>query len=149
MRFMASRSSEQVRMQGDAVRVLVVDDDPKACEFITDVMACAPIACEVMCAHDGYAGLIKIGQVRPQLLVLDIMMPEINGLELLHRLRARPDLCGESKILVYTGAVDRPLVMRKAREARPDAMLLKPATVDDFMQATMTLLQPANVAGCY
>jgi len=123
--------------------VLVVDDDAHSCEFVRGAMACTPIDCRVECAHDGYTGLIQIGRLRPALLVLDIMMPEINGLELLHRLRARPELCDGMKVLVYTGAGDRRLVMRKVKESRPDAVLLKPCGVEEFLQAALPLLQPA------
>ncbi len=134
-------------------RVLVVDDDAQTCDFIGGAIACASIDCEVECAHDGYTGLIQIGRLRPALLVLDIMMPEINGLELLHRLRSRPELCAGMKILVYTGAGDRRLVMRKVEESRPDAILLKPAGVEDFLQVALPLLQPVaaripGVGGC-
>ena len=127
----------------DAPRVLVVDDDAQACDFVRGAIACASIDCEVECAHDGYTGLIQIGRLHPALLVLDIMMPEINGLELLHRLRSRPELCTGMKILVYTGARDRRLVMRKVEESRPDAILLKPTGVEDFLHVALPLLQPA------
>lgn len=140
--FMATLHDEPDTGSAAEPCVLIVDDDAQTCEFVREALACAPIDCRVECASDGYTGLIQIGRLRPALLVLDIMMPGINGLELLHRLRSRPELCSDTKILVYTGARDRRLVMRKVEESRPDAILLKPTGVEGFLQAAIPLLHP-------
>lgn len=122
-------------------RILVVDDDPVSLDFAQAAIESAPWAGEVHTAEDGYSALIKIGQIRPQLLVLDIMMPGINGLELIQRLRQQSDLTGQMRILVLTGAKDRRLVIHRLREAGPDAILFKPVTVEQLLGSAAELLE--------
>ena len=71
------------RPQG--VRVLVVDDE----DYITDLIAVGLrfVGFEVDTAADGREALAKVASTRPDLVVLDISMPEIDGLEVLQRLR--------------------------------------------------------------
>lgn len=124
-------------------RILIIDDDPQVCDILSSALASgASFPHETSCAHDGYTGLIQIGRWRPSLLVLDIVMPGINGLELLHRLHAVPELRGDMRIIVSTAADDRPLVMRKIEEAKPDAILLKPVGVETFLHTVSSLLWP-------
>lgn len=125
-------------------RVLIVDDDPVSLDFVQAVIESAPWAGEVHTAGDGYSALIKIGQIRPQLLVLDIMMPGINGLELIQRLREQSDLTGDMRILVLTGARDRRLVVHRLKEAGPDAILFKPVSVEQLLGSAAELLEADN-----
>jgi len=121
-------------------RILVVDDDPGIHMFIREAMKMAPFPNTVDEAYDGYTGLVKIGLMRPRLLVLDIMLPEINGLEMIQRLKAQPGLQENMSILVLTGARDRTLVMRKLKEAAPDAILFKPVGVQELLQTAARLI---------
>ncbi|MDQ6958936.1 MAG: response regulator [Mariprofundaceae bacterium] len=131
-------------------RILVVDDDPGIQMFVRDTMEMAPFPNTVDEALDGYTGLVKIGLIRPRLLVLDIMMPEINGLEVLQRLKAEPELWENMSILVLTGAQDHTLLVRKLKEAGPDAILFKPVGVQELLQTVTRLIvgqQPAGNTG--
>jgi len=128
-------------LRGEApARILAVDDDPQAHEFIRGAMEVAQYPTEVYTESDGYSGLIQIGRIQPQLLVLDIMMPGINGLEFIHRLKAQPELSGTMRILVLTGAKDGRLLMRKLKEAGPDEILFKPVGVQHFTKTVGRLL---------
>jgi DNA-binding response OmpR family regulator len=72
-------------------RVLVVDDDPTVSDVVRRYLEQA--GCEVRLAADGAAGLASIADQRPDLVVLDLMMPGIDGLEVCRRIRHRlPDL---------------------------------------------------------
>ena len=128
-------------------RILIVDDDPQIHDLVRGAMDLAPFLCEVSSAYDGYAGLVQIGLIRPQLLVLDIMMPEINGLEMIQRLKNQPELGEGMRILALTGARDRRLVVRKLKEAGPDATLFKPVGIQELLETSERLLggkTPAN-----
>ena len=131
---------DELRRRQDVSRILVVDDDPFVLDFVEGAMASAPFASEVHTADDGYSALLKIGHIKPQLLVLDIMMPGINGLELIHRLREQPELTGGMRILVLTGAKDRRLVVQRLKQARPDEILYKPASIEQLLGAASRLL---------
>ncbi len=71
-------------------RVLIVDDDPHIREVL--VFAFAKAGIETAQAEDGEAALATIAQGTPDLVVLDINMPRMDGLEVCRRLRAQGDL---------------------------------------------------------
>jgi DNA-binding response OmpR family regulator len=72
-------------------RVLVVDDDPTVSDVVRRYLEQA--GCEVRLAGDGADGLAAIAAERPDLVVLDLMMPGIDGIEVCRRLRRQlPDL---------------------------------------------------------
>ena len=106
-------------------RVLVVDDDPAECTLLKAVLEQADFPLNIQCVHDGYTGLMRIGAWRPDMLVLDILMPGIDGLEVLNRIRADPHL-DDMAIVVVTALFDRSDVVQAARSAGAAALLPKP-----------------------
>jgi DNA-binding response OmpR family regulator len=69
-----------------APKILVIDDDPGVCRLIKDVLEIEGF--EVAIAGDGYAGLRAIDAERPDCVVLDVMMPGLDGHGVLTRIRA-------------------------------------------------------------
>jgi excisionase family DNA binding protein len=130
------------RDKKDPARVLIVDDAPSVCSLLTAVLEQAEFSSEVKCAHDGYTGLIQIGSWRPDVLVLDIFMPGINGLDVLHRLRDDRELLGDMAIVVITSAFDQPDVMQAVRKAEPQAILPKPVDAQQFLISISACLAP-------
>jgi len=120
----ANGMSIQDRNRTTPARVLIVDDDPSMCAFLEAVLEQA-ISLQIQCVNDGYTGLIRIGAWRPDLLLLDILMPGINGLEVLRRIRADPDL-DDMAIVVVTSMYDQPNLVQAARSAGVAAILPKP-----------------------
>ncbi|WP_435881185.1 response regulator transcription factor [Streptosporangium subroseum] len=74
------------RPDGSPVRVLVVDDEPTLAELLT--MALRYEGWEVRSAGDGLSAVRAARDFRPDAVVLDVMLPDIDGLEVLRRLRA-------------------------------------------------------------
>lgn len=75
------------------LRVMVVDDTVVYRKIVTDVLADIPGVEVVGTAHNGKAALLKIRSLKPDLLTLDIEMPEMSGLELLERMQTEaPDV---------------------------------------------------------
>lgn len=128
-------------------RVLVVDDDPQMHVFIEDACGVSGMDAEFVFSSDGYAGLIEIGRFKPHLLVLDIMMPEINGLELIQRIKKDVELARSMPILVITGAQNRRLVMHRLEQAGPDAILHKPVTAPVLIETMRSLLDQCGGEG--
>ncbi len=73
--------------EGTVPKILVIDDDPSIRSLITDVLETESY--EVTCAEDGFVGLKLIETVQPDCVVLDIMMPGIDGHAVLQRIRAQ------------------------------------------------------------
>lgn len=117
------------------LRILILDDDPAACELLSAVLERFKIPCECRCVYHGYSGLIQIGAWRPDVFVLDILMPGINGIDVLHRLYDDPELRAGMITMVVTGAYDRTPLIRAVRSAGADAILPKPVDAARFLES--------------
>jgi CheY-like chemotaxis protein len=71
------------------LKVLVVDDDPKAVELVAVRML--GLAGTVLRAYGGREAIDSARQERPDLIVLDLMMPEVNGFDVVEALKEHPD----------------------------------------------------------
>jgi DNA-binding NtrC family response regulator len=67
-------------------RLLVIDDDPASCRLVAAIFK--PEGLEVSAVHDGPAGIARFAELAPDLVLLDMQMPTMDGLEVLHQLRA-------------------------------------------------------------
>ncbi len=83
-------------------RVLVVEDDPDVLSILTSLLAGQSQKLAVETAVDGYDALIKVGTFKPTFLILDVVMPRLDGLEVCRRLKLRPDT-RDIRILAVTG----------------------------------------------
>jgi len=118
-----------------ARRILVVDDDIAAHELIIAALQMHGDGYEIHSAHDGYSGLIEIGRLQPDLILLDIMMPDINGLEIIHRLKAADSPLPNARVIAITAASDRRLVINRIRQSGVDALLFKPLDIEALLDA--------------
>jgi len=84
-------------------RVLLVDDDIEFCEATKLLLESK--AYEVILAHDGKEGLAKVRAEKPDVVILDVMMPEMNGYDVCVVIKEDPDLKGIPVILLT--AVDQ------------------------------------------
>lgn len=87
------------RSQGQALRVLVVDDDPKAVEIIAIGMV--GLASTVLRAHGGREAIDIARRELPDVIVLDLMMPDVSGFDVVEALKEQPGTTG-IPILVVT-----------------------------------------------
>ena len=80
------------RPDGSAVRVLVVDDEPSLAELLASVLRYE--GWDIQTAGDGKSAVRVAREFRPDAVILDVMLPDISGLEVLSRLRAElPHVC--------------------------------------------------------
>jgi PAS domain S-box-containing protein len=104
-------------------RVLVVDDNGDAAESLA--MLLRAWGHEVRTTHDGLAALNAAEQVRPEVILLDIGLPRMDGYEVARRLRQRADM--RDVLLVALTGYGQEEDRRRAKEAGFDAHLTKPA----------------------
>lgn len=128
-------------------RMLVIDDDVDMCAFIRAAVEHVGLDLDVDCAHDGYTGLLKVGLVRPHVLVLDIMLPISTALEIIPRLRDVEELPPDMRILVVTGSRNKTFVRRRLTQVQVDDVLFKPVTARELAAAVAHVLtKPAAKA---
>jgi len=111
--------------------VLVVEDDPASALVLQDFCRLALPAWRVELAHGGYEAMLRIGLSRPALLLLDLMMPEVDGFKVFERLRALPELSATEVIIVTAASDDA--VLDRARALGPLALLRKPVRAADLL----------------
>jgi len=111
-------------------KVLVVDDDPDLVELIVASLE-ADRRFETRVATNGFEAGMMVKEYRPDIIVLDVMLPDINGKEVC--LRVRSDSSLESvKIICISGMVERNKI-KALREAGADDFLQKPFETDELM----------------
>ena len=114
---------ELTRPDGSPLRVLVVDDEANLAELIS--MALRYEGFEVRAAHTGTKAVAAAKEFRPDAVVLDIMLPDFDGLEVLRRMRATvPDV---------------PVVFLTARDAVEDRVAGLTAGGDDYVTKPFSL----------
>jgi two-component system OmpR family response regulator len=117
------QTSELHRADGTAVRVLVVDDEATLAELLS--MALRYEGWEVRTAADGSSAVRVAREFRPDAVVLDVMLPDFDGLEVLRRLR------GE--------APDVPVLFLTAKDAVEDRVAGLTAGGDDYVTKPFSL----------
>ena len=120
-----------------AVRILVVDDEPEVRAAVEDGLAVEGY--EVRGAADGLAALSDVAAWRPDAIVLDVMMPVLDGLGVCRQLRAMGD---RTPVLVLT-ALDSVSERVDGLEAGADDYLVKPFALDELIARVRALLRRA------
>ena len=88
--------------------ILVVDDNQDNVNIAREILLSRGF--EVRVAYNGPSALASVEQQRPDLVLLDVMMPQMNGMEVLDRLRANPATAGVPVILVTAKDQDEDLL---------------------------------------
>jgi CheY-like chemotaxis protein len=95
--------------------------------------------------HDGVSALIHIGNKKPQLVLLDVVMPGMDGLEVAKKIRANPEL-GDTKVMFVTARHDLDSA-ELMRETGAYGFLSKPVRRAELVEAVNTaLFKPAAAA---
>jgi diguanylate cyclase (GGDEF)-like protein len=105
-----------------AEQILVVDDDPDIARFVEVNLRSAGY--DVSVAGDGEEALEKAGEMRPDLVLLDVMMPRIDGFEVAQRLRKNPQTANTSIIMLTAKALSADKVT--GLQAGADDYIIKP-----------------------
>ncbi len=129
----------------DTIRILIVDDHPVVREGIAAMLAREPDLEVVGEAHDGLDAIDKARSLKPDVILMDLQMPRLDGAEAIRRIRAtEPDM----KFIVLT-TFDSDDFIFKGIEAGARGYLLKDAPRDDLFRAVRavhrgeSLIQPA------
>jgi PleD family two-component response regulator len=120
--FVQAAQSMQVVARQKAPRVLVVDDDPFQRKLIGKYLSGEPY--EVMFAADSSEAFAFAMANRPDLVLMDVILPNVDGVEATRRLRAHPELA-HIPVVMLTGKSGRETVIESRRAGASD-FLVKP-----------------------
>ena len=122
-------------------RILVVDDEAAIREYETSLLS--EIGHEVLVAANGIEALRLAYEKRPHLVLLDIMMPELSGIEVCRQLRADPRT-HEIRIIMVS-AVDAKRALEESIIAGADDFLAKPVNALELMVRVRSILRVRNI----
>ncbi len=113
-------------------RVLVVDDDPEFSKYLRELLEGPPFNLEVMIASDGFQAGHAIARFQPDVMLLDLRMPGLDGAQVCEQLHT--DAAHASlRIIAMTGYKDDPRVARMIA-AGAESCLAKPVTTQDLLE---------------
>ena len=118
-------------LAGERCRILVVDDDPKVAKLIVDALSNESDTYQVTSAENGIEALLAIGKELPDLVVLDLFMPQLDGFEVCKRIKENPER-SHLRILSISGDSD-PRIEERILACGADAFLQKPLKVADLL----------------
>ena len=102
-------------------KILLVDDDRILAEMYRERLEIAGYNVEV--SHNGESGLAKINHLKPDIIILDLMMPKLSGYEVLSTIKSDPDL-KDTPVIVFS-ALMRDASRDKAMEIGANNYLIK------------------------
>lgn len=98
------------RLEKPIRSVVVVDDDPEICELLVRMLRSLVPRARISQASGGISGLDLIQAIRPDVVLLDMLMPGLDGYGVIERLREMPELCATSIIVVTAKGIDEEIV---------------------------------------
>src|SRR3990172_7047280 len=122
---------------GGKRKILVVDDDPEVVNVILEVFK-PDTRFEVRSVNNGFGAGMLIKEFRPDLIILDVMLPDINGKEVCQLVRNDKTMDGV-KIICISGMVE-PDKVQQLRDAGANEFLQKPFDVDVLLKRVCELL---------
>lgn len=122
----------------DKVKILIVDDEPDILEFLKYNLD-KEEEFEVFTASDGEEGIKVAENVHPTLIILDIMMPKMDGVEVCRHLRSKPEF--EHTIITFLTARDEDYSQIAALDVGGDDYITKPIRPRVFLSRIKALLR--------
>ena len=101
------------------MKILVIDDDPAMTDLLRLILA--PIQAAIFTSNSGQEGIELAAIHNPDLVILDLMMPEMDGWEVCQTLREK-----SSVPILIMSAIDNPGLIARALDAGADDFLVKP-----------------------
>ena len=123
-----------------AQKIVIVEDEPNAADLFEEMLRVDHY--EVIKTHNGGSALSVNQTERPDAVLLDFMMPDISGIDVLRFMRREPDL--EHIPVVIVSAKALPSDIRIGMEAGATAYLTKPVGLDELRQTVRDVLRAAH-----
>jgi excisionase family DNA binding protein len=126
---------------GDPLRVLVVDDQRDVADAIVTSLSAFYPRVRMETAANGFEGLLKIGTFRPDVLLLDLSMPGMDGFEVCRQIKRDPVIRDTKVVVMAAQSLD---AEPRALEAGADGVLSKPFEADAVRGLLARLFGPRH-----
>jgi excisionase family DNA binding protein len=136
--FMRDNGIPTDALESSKRKVLIVDDDEELVELLSDVFD-KDGRFEIRTANNGFDAGMLVREFRPDLVVLDVMLPDINGKEVCQRIRSDESL-ELVKIICISGMVEQDKIS-ELKAAGADDFMHKPFNVDRLLDRVCDLLE--------
>jgi signal transduction histidine kinase/CheY-like chemotaxis protein len=130
-------NQEKISIQGNAPNILVVDDDANHRFMLTSLLQ--EVGCQVQEASDGKQGLQLVSQTKPDMILLDLTMPNMNGFEFMVQLQENPQT-SDIPIIVSSANVFEEN-RQQSLQAGASVFIPKPFQRDELLNALRSLLK--------
>jgi len=137
LRFMKTNDIPTDALESPHKRVLVVDDDTEIVDLFRDVLG-RDDRFEVRSAATGYDAGLLTEQFRPHLVLLDYMLPDINGNLVCQRIKCNPEL-RNTRIIVVSGVIKQDEI-DALTESGADGFVKKPFNIEELIAQMVELL---------
>lgn len=137
LRFMKANDIPTDALESTRKRVLVVDDDEQIIELFLDVLS-RDDRFEVKSARTGYDAGMLTEKFRPHILLLDYLLPDVNGNLVCDRIRSNPEL-NATKIIIISGVVNQDEIDTLLRSGADD-FVKKPFNIDKLIERMSQML---------
>ncbi|MBX3372966.1 MAG: response regulator [Phycisphaeraceae bacterium] len=138
LRFMRSNDIPTDSLEALTHRLLVVDDDPSIVQLFEDVFG-ADDRFSLRTASTGYEAGMLTREFRPNIILLDYMLPDVNGNVVCTRIRSDPEL-SDTKILIVSGVVNQAEIDDLLRQGA-DGFIKKPFDLEELRRRMLSLLE--------
>lgn len=120
-------------------RILVIEDDVQVQESISDLLETKNH--KVLLANNGKDGILMAMELKPDLIICDIMMGSLNGYSVLHSVKSEPEL--ESTPFIFLSALAEQKYVKMGLEKGADHYLIKPFRSEELFSVINKLLNKA------
>ena len=136
-RFMKDNNIPTDALESGRRRILIVDDDQAVVDLIADVLS-ADARFETRVVNNGFGAGMLAKEYHPDLIILDVMLPDINGQAVCELIRSDPTMA-EIKIICISGMIEEDKIA-DLRHSGADDFLHKPLDIDELIRRVCRLL---------
>jgi excisionase family DNA binding protein len=136
-RFMKENNIPTDALESGRRRILIVDDDQAVVDLISDVLT-NDSRFEVKVVNNGFGAGMLAKEYHPDLIILDVMLPDINGQAVCELIRQDPTM-SDIKIICISGMVEEDKIA-ELKAAGADDFLHKPLDIDELIRRVCRLL---------
>jgi DNA-binding response OmpR family regulator len=123
-------------VDNEGTLVLIVDDEADIRTFLADLLTTQGFHCAW--ADSGPAALAQLGPLAPDIILLDIMMPGMSGLEVLRQIRERDDV---DPAVIMISCLGHPNTTLRALDEGADHFVVKPFRVNELLDTLHQVLE--------